>query len=312
MNKHIKRFLFSGMMLSLLLFLSACVKTNKTGQATGEGWVYNLFVVPMGSIIKYFANDLGLGFGVGIIVVTIIVRLIILPLGLYQSYKASYQAEKMNYLKPLFEPINERIKKASTQEEKMAAQTELMQAQREAGISMFGGIGCLPLLIQMPFFSALFYAARFTEGVSESTFLGMHLGERNLVLVLVIAALYYIQSWLSLQTTPEAQRAQMKTMTYTMPLMMVVMSISLPASVALYWFVGGIFSIIQQLITTYIIKPRLARRVAEEYKNNPPRIKTQKRRKDVTQNTTTHQGAISQSKQNTKKRNAGKQKKRQK
>ncbi|MGC4388636.1 YidC/Oxa1 family membrane protein insertase, partial [Streptococcus suis] len=76
------------------------------------------------------------------ILVTIIVRLIILPLGLYQSYKASYQAEKMNYLKPIFEPINERIRNATTQEEKMAAQTELMQAQREAGVSMFGGMGC--------------------------------------------------------------------------------------------------------------------------------------------------------------------------
>ena len=95
-----------------------------------------------------------------------------------------------------------------------------------------------------------------------------------------------------------------------MPLVMLFMSISLPASVALYWFVGGIFSIIQQLITTYIMKPRLRQRVEEVYKKNPPRVSTPKRRKDVTQKPkNTNQAAISQQH---KKRNAGKQKKRKK
>ena len=307
MKKNTKRLLFSGLALSMLVLLSGCVNV-KNGQPTGTVW--NVLGVPMANLITFFAKNQGLGFGVAIILVTIIVRLIILPLGLYQSYKASYQAEKMNYLKPIFEPITERIRNATTQEEKMAAQTELMQAQREACVSMFGGMGCLPLLIQMPFFSAIFVATRYTAGVSEATFLGMDLGKQNLILVLIIAALYYVQSWLSLQAAPEAQRSQMKTMTYTMPLVMLFMSISLPASVALYWFVGGIFSIIQQLITTYIMKPRLRQRVEEEYKKNPPRVSTPKRRKDVTQKPkNTNQAAISQQH---KKRNAGKQKKRKK
>lgn len=72
-----------------------------------------------------------LGFGLAIILVTIIVRCIILPLGLYQSWKASYQSEKMAYLKPIFAPINERMRNATTQEEKLAAQTELMAAQKK-------------------------------------------------------------------------------------------------------------------------------------------------------------------------------------
>ena len=64
----------------------------------------------MGEAIKFFANNLGLGFGLGIIIVTLIVRLIILPLGLYQSWKATYQSEKMNYLKPILGPIQDRMK----------------------------------------------------------------------------------------------------------------------------------------------------------------------------------------------------------
>ena len=307
MKKKLNRVLFSGLALSMLFLLSGCVQ-QKNGVPTGEGWVYKLLVEPMGHVIKFFAIDAGLGFGVAIILVTIIVRLIILPLGLYQSWKASYQSEKMAYLKPVFEPINERMKNATTQEEKLAAQTELMAAQKENGVNVLGSIGCLPLLIQMPFFSALFYAARFTDGVASSHFLGFDLGQRSLVLTIVIAALYYFQSWLSMKSVAEEQRAQMKSMTYMMPLMMIFMSINLPASVALYWFVGGIFSIIQQLITTYILKPKLRQKIMDEFEKNPPKAyKSSKARKDVTTSAKA-ESVLSAITTNTKKRrNAGKQ-----
>ncbi len=98
--KTFKRLLFSGMGLTLLLILSGCVQTNKQGQPTGQGFVYQFLVAPMSQVIKYFASDLGLGFGLAIILVTVIVRLIILPLGLYQSWNATYQSEKRNYLSP--------------------------------------------------------------------------------------------------------------------------------------------------------------------------------------------------------------------
>ncbi len=81
----------------------------------------------MSLAIQYFANNMGLGFGVAIIIVTLIVRLIILPLGLYQSWKSTYQSEKMNYLKPIFEPIQERMKNAETQEEKLASSNSSFQ-----------------------------------------------------------------------------------------------------------------------------------------------------------------------------------------
>ena len=81
--KTFKRLLFSGMGLTLFLILSGCVQTNKQGQPTGQGFVYQFLVAPMSQVIEYFASDLGLGFGLAIILVTVIVRLIILPLGLY-------------------------------------------------------------------------------------------------------------------------------------------------------------------------------------------------------------------------------------
>ncbi|EHJ53171.1 membrane protein insertase YidC [Streptococcus macacae] len=270
MKKNIKRFLFSSLALSLLFFLSGCVQT-KNGKPTGDGVVYKFFVAPMGAVIKYLANDVGIGFGFAIIIVTIVVRIFILPLGLSQVRKATYQSERMNYLKPVFEPIQERMKNAKTQEEKLAAQTEFMQAQRHYGLSMFGGLGCLPILIQMPFFSALFYATRYTQGIANHSFLGINLGKPNIVITIIIGILYFIQSWLSTQSVPEAQRQQMKSMMLVMPIMMIVISFSAPAGGALYWLVSGIFGLIQQLITNQIIKPKLRQQIEEEFEKNPPK-----------------------------------------
>ncbi|EHJ57482.1 membrane protein oxaA 2 [Streptococcus urinalis FB127-CNA-2] len=302
------RILYSAFTISLLMMMTGCVSRDSSGNPTG--FIWNIFGRPMSYFIDYFANNARLGYGFAIIIVTIIVRTLILPLGLYQAWKASYQSEKMNYLKPVFDPINERMKNASTQEEKMAAQTELMAARKEMGLDLLGGMGCLPLLIQMPFFSAMYFAAQYTKGVSTSTFMGIDLGHRSMIMTIIIVALYFIQSLLSMYGVPEEQRAQMKSMMFMMPIMMFFMSLNLPSGVALYWFVGGFFSIIQQLITMFILKPKLRQKIEEEFAKNPPKTYSgQKSRKDVTQ--VTPNPTIQASKATGKKnRNAGKQRKR--
>lgn len=303
--KKNKLALLASMGLASLVFLSGCVSVDqKTGNPTGLIW--NLLGHPMGEAIKFFAKDLGLGFGIGIIIVTLIVRLIILPLGLYQSWKATYQSEKMNYLKPILGPIQERMKNASTQEEKLLAQQELMAAQRENGVSMFGGVGCLPLLIQMPFFSALFFAAQHTKGVADSSFLGIALGKPSLLLTAIVAILYYIQSMLSLHgIEDESQKESMRKASLMSPIMIGVFSLISSAGVTLYWVVGGVIQIIQQFVINYLIRPNLRKRVAEEYKNNPPKATSHRVKKDVTPTATTQ---IQHKPKNN--RNAGKQRNR--
>ena len=304
--KSIKRIALSIMGVAMLLVLTGCVQVDKaTGQPTG--FIWNTIGAPMAEAIKYFATDKGLGFGVAIIIVTIIVRLIILPLGIYQSWKATLHSEKMNALKHVLEPHQTRLKEATTQEEKLEAQQALFAAQKEHGISMFGGVGCFPILIQMPFFSAIYFAAQHTEGVSEASFLGIALGSPSWILIACAGVLYYIQSLLSLHgVEDETQREQLKKMIYMSPLMIVMFSIFSPASVTLYWVVGGFMMILQQFIVNYIIRPKLRKKVREEFAKNPPKAsKTSAARKDVTPEST---AAISTStKKKNKKRNSGKQ-----
>ena len=304
--KSIKRIALSIMGAAMLLVLTGCVQVDKaTGQPTG--FIWNTIGAPMAEAIKYFANDKGLGFGVAIIIVTIIVRLIILPLGIYQSWKATLHSEKMNALKHVLEPHQTRLKEATTQEEKLEAQQALFAAQKEHGISMFGGVGCFPILIQMPFFSAIYFAAQHTEGVSEASFLGIALGSPSWILIACAGVLYYIQSLLSLHgVEDETQREQLKKMIYMSPMMIVMFSIFSPASVTLYWVVGGFMMILQQFIVNYIIRPKLRKKVREEFAKNPPKAsKTSATRKDVTPEST---AVISTStKKKNKKRNSGKQ-----
>ena len=304
--KSIKRIALSIMGVAMLLVLTGCVQVDKaTGQPTG--FIWNTIGAPMAEAIKYFATDKGLGFGVAIIIVTIIVRLIILPLGIYQSWKATLHSEKMNALKHVLEPHQTRLKEATTQEEKLEAQQALFAAQKEHGISMFGGVGCFPLLIQMPFFSAIYFAAQHTEGVSEASFLGIALGSPSWILIAFAGILYYVQSLLSLHgVEDETQREQLKKMIYMSPMMIVMFSIFSPASVTLYWVVGGFMMILQQFIVNYIIRPKLRKKVREEFAKNPPKAsKTSAARKDVTPEST---AVISTSnKKKNKKRNSGKQ-----
>ena len=304
--KSIKRIALSVMGVAMLLVLTGCVQVDKTtGQPTG--FIWNTIGAPMAEAIKYFATDKGLGFGVAIIIVTIIVRLIILPLGIYQSWKATLHSEKMNALKHVLEPHQTRLKEATTQEEKLEAQQALFAAQKEHGISMFGGVGCFPILIQMPFFSAIYFAAQHTEGVSEASFLGIALGSPSWILIACAGVLYYVQSLLSLHgVEDETQREQLKKMIYMSPMMIVMFSIFSPASVTLYWVVGGFMMILQQFIVNYIIRPKLRKKVREEYAKNPPKAsKTSAARKDVTPESA---AVISTSaKKKNKKRNSGKQ-----
>ena len=304
--KSIKRIALSIMGVAMLLVLTGCVQVDKaTGQPTG--FIWNTIGAPMAEAIKYFATDKGLGFGVAIIIVTIIVRLIILPLGIYQSWKATLHSEKMNALKHVLEPHQTRLKEATTQEEKLEAQQALFAAQKEHGISMFGGVGCFPILIQMPFFSAIYFAAQHTEGVSEASFLGIALGSPSWILIACAGVLYYVQSLLSLHgVEDETQREQLKKMIYMSPMMIVMFSIFSPASVTLYWVVGGFMMILQQFIVNYIIRPKLRKKVREEFAKNPPKAsKTSAARKDVTPEST---AVISTStKKKNKKRNSGKQ-----
>ncbi|MCT3300196.1 membrane protein insertase YidC [Lactiplantibacillus pentosus] len=254
---------------TLALFLSGCVQTTKSGKP--YGFVYDYLARPGQTVMEWLSQLFGNNYGWAIIGLTVIVRLVLLPMMINQQRKSTYQQEKMSAVRPQMTKIQERQKAAKTQEEKAAISNELMQLYRDNGISMTGGIGCLPLLIQLPIFSALYYAIRYSPELSKATFMGISLGKSSLILAILAFLSYLAQGYLSMIGLPEEQKKTMRLMLIMSPVMILFVSMSAPAGLGLYFFVGGLFACLQTLIINFF-RPRIRREVEAELKKHP--IKT--------------------------------------
>ncbi|MER2110829.1 MAG: membrane protein insertase YidC [Desemzia incerta] len=300
-----KKLQLTGTLMGLMLFLSGCMSYDTNGNPTGV--IYEYLVVPLQQLIIRLADLFGGNYGLAIIAITIIVRIIILPMNLSQSKKAMVQQEKMALVKPEMDEIQAALKNAETNEEKAAIQQEMMEFYKANDINMLGGIGCLPLLIQLPVFTAMYQAINLSNEIASSTFLGINLGEPYILFAIVAGVIYLGQAYVSMMGMSPEQKKQSRTMMFMSPIMITMISFSSPAGLALYWIAGGIFAVIQSLVTNMIFKPRLKAQLEEEFKNKP-KVEVTKRRpttKEPINNQSTTQ--LSYGNRNGQGRNAGKQ-----
>ena len=300
-----KKYLTLGSLFVMVsLFLSGCVQRTASGKP--YGFVYEKLAVPTQHIMDALSNWLGgsgNSYGWAIILITFIVRLVLMPVMLSQLKKSTIQQEKLGSIRPQLNDIQKRQKEAKTPEERAQISQEMMALYKENNISMTGGIGCLPLLIQMPIFAALYAAIQYSELLSKSTFYGINLGQRSFTFVILTFLIYALQGWLSLQGVSEEQKKQMSSMMIVSPVMLAFMTYISPAGLGLYFFVGGIFACIQTLLIN-IMRPRIRANIEAELKAKPAKAVIAKE----SQPTVVKQPAkASAPKTHNRKRNAGKQ-----
>ncbi|MDR3190968.1 MAG: membrane protein insertase YidC [Lactobacillaceae bacterium] len=220
--------------------------------------------------------------GWSIILLTVIVRLLLLPIMLHQSRNMTIQQEKMRLLQPQLRRVQEAQKTASTQEEKMLASQAMMTVYRENNVSLLGGMNFAVLIVQWPIFSGLYGAinphvisnykslawatTQMTE-IKQAAFFGISLSEKSLVIAILTGVVYFVQSYLSIIGVPEETRKQMKQMMFMMPIMMFFMTYMTNAGVGLYFFVGALVMIIQTLIIN-AWRPRLRKGVEASFTVN--------------------------------------------
>lgn len=230
------------MLVTSALFLGGCA-----GVENKEGSFYNIFVKPMESLLEFFSGLFGGSYGMAIIVITVLIRLVLMPLML-KNYKAQQEMKvKMDALKPEMEDIQKRIKvarEAGDKDEQMKLQQEMMGLYQKHGVNPLN-MGCLPILIQMPIIMGLYFAILYSKEVSEQKFLWFNLGEPDIIMMLVAGAVYFVQARVSLWTMPEQQKQQMKMFIYLSPIMIMFISLKAVAALPLYWAVGGFLLIVQ-------------------------------------------------------------------
>ncbi len=223
---------------------------------------------PLLNLLVGITNTLpGHGVGWAIIIVTLIVRLVLLPSSLHQARRMKVQQDKMKAVQKEIAKMKKEHK-----DDKAKQSQETMRIYKENGINPAGG--CLPLLIQLPILIALYRV--FLAGLSPETyqflysfvvdptgiqtvFFGINLNEPSLRLGVLAGIGQFIQmKWLapSTPTTGDDDNAaammssMQKNMAYIFPVMTVFIALRLPAALALYWAISTIFGIVQQ----YIVK----------------------------------------------------------
>ncbi|WP_057875793.1 membrane protein insertase YidC [Liquorilactobacillus aquaticus] len=308
--KKLKHLTLIPAFLTISLLLSGCVQRTKSGKP--YGLIYDHLAIPGQHLLVWLSSHLGGSYGWAIIVITFIVRMALLPVMLKQSKNATIQQEKMASVKPQMADIQKRQKEAKTQEEKAAVSQEMMQIYRDNGISMTGGIGCLPILIQMPIFAALYAAIQYSPELSRSYFMGINLGKTSFVFTALSFVVYALQGYLSTIGIPKEQKKQMQSMMLISPIMITFMTIISPAGLGLYFFIGGIFACIQTLLIN-LMRPKIRAEIqAQMKKNQPKKIITpsappvQKK----SSKSTVQKNTQSDTQSTNRKRNAGKQKRR--
>lgn len=240
----IKKYSFIGVIL--LIFLAGC-QGNGNGESTG--WFQHYLVETFSSIIKGTANFLGDNYGLSIILITLLVRLLIMPFMLKQMKKSAEMKKHMDVVKPDMDELKKKYSDKKDVDSQKKMQQEMMQLYQKHGINPLASLaGCLPLLIQMPILLGFYYAIRQTPEIATHSFLWFNLGQTDLLLTAIAVAIYFMQAKVSQINMAPEMKKQMAIMGYLSPIMIGIFSLNSPAALPLYWSVGGAFLIIQTII----------------------------------------------------------------
>ena len=225
-----------------------------------------IFYRPILNILVYFYETIaGRDFGVAIILVTLLIRLILYPL----FHKSAKHQMALQRLQPKIKKIQETHK-----DNKEKQGQALMDLYKEHGVSPFSGI--LLLIVQIPILIALYQIVRSGLGTTalsqlysfiaapnniNNTFLGLiNLSNKNIVLVVLAAIAQYFQAKLAIYKTKGAAPSQAQKMASQMvfigPIITIFIFYNFPAAVGLYWLASSVFSVFQQLIINKKLKEK--------------------------------------------------------
>ena len=258
------------------------------------GFLNRTIFYPVFNLLKGFLSN----YGLIIILMTIVVRIIMSPL-VYKSYVSS---AKMKVIRPELTALNE---KYPGKENAMKRQQETMAIQRKAGVSMMSG--CIPALLQMPVFFALFKFFPTNLALRQESFLwAPDLSSYDIIFKLPfsipfygdhvslfpilasIAIFFYMKMNQSQQANMQAPPQEgmpdmskmMKYMIYFSPIMMLFFFNNYASSLSLYYFISNLLTItIMLVIKNYVIDEDKIHAQIEENKKRPEKAKSKFRQR---------------------------------
>ena len=207
------------------------------------------------TLLKFYAV-LG-SYGVAIILLTLLVRILFWPLTHKSTEKMRENSEKMQVVQPRIKALQEKYKNNPVK-----LREETMKVYQEHGFNPMGMMGgCLPMFVQLPVFIALFTVLRNAIELRYAGFLWIadlsapenllagrvpFVGALNILPIVMAASMVWQQKLSSPATaaTPEQQQQQ-KMMMIMMPVMMLVFFYGMPSGLVLYWTTSNLLMIAQ-------------------------------------------------------------------
>src|SRR5215211_3990461 len=225
------------------------------------------------AILRFYHDTVGVGWGFSIVLMTVTVRLAILPL----TFKQVRSMQAMQRLQPQMKELQQRYK-----DDRQRMNQELMKLYQEHQVNPLGS--CLPLLLQLPFFLSLFYLQQsepfralvrdtggslgvLSGGGSPDAAAAITGGQKFLFIpdltvpptggVLVALILIYICTQLGSSTVSAMAMTDknQKRLMFALPFIFVPFIINFPAGLMVYWITTNAWTIGQQLLIRKVLPP---------------------------------------------------------
>lgn len=228
-------------------------KNLKINSGGYEGLWTSILVKPLAWVIVK-VGLLVKNYGVSIILLGILLRLLVLPLS-KQTMDMSTNMQKAN---PELQRLEKKYNGRTDQQSLMAKQQEMLMIYKKYDIKPFSG--CLVSLIQLPLFFAFLEAIQRIPAILEEKLLGFDLGttpwkaiSNGQYYYIIIVILIGLSTYFSFKNTgsmsvSKEQEAQTKMMTRMMTVFITLMSFSLNVGIGVYWFSTSAFAILQNII----------------------------------------------------------------
>lgn len=253
---NVRRFLIF-VVIAILLFLFV------SGVVSPTGLWDTILLEPMMNFLILLSKGLFGNFGVAIIILTIIIRIITYPL-MIRQLKSS---KAMQALQPKMKELQKKYAK-----DKQKLNEEVMKLYKEQGVNPLGCAG--PMLVQFPIWIALYqsviqalaYAPENLLGLSQrlyswsaiqetlplnNHFLWFDLSRGDIIVaILVAASMWVLQKMSSVPSPDPQQQSTQRMMIWIMPLMFGFFAITLPSGLSVYWIASNIISMIMQYRVT--------------------------------------------------------------
>ncbi|KJL05935.1 membrane protein insertase YidC [Priestia aryabhattai] len=248
MLKYKKIILLIGVSICLL---AGCDSANVI-QSSHTHFFDHYFIYPFSLLILFIGNTwLHQSVGFSIMLVTVGVRMLLAPLNVLQ-YKNQLSNKR---IQPQLQQLKDKYKDKDP-ESQQQYQREMMELLKENGATPL--MGCLPLLVQLPVFSIMYYAIRRIDEISASSFLWLDLGHADPYFILPIAAALatYLQTRVTQKDVAGMNRSHAVLSQILSPVMVLSFGIFSPSGLVLYWMTGSLFMIFQSLVLKKVFQEK--------------------------------------------------------